>query len=577
MGQNSASKMKSKRRSSRPGGVTARGSLATARRVSPNELVEMHPRRAKVTAQKELIRYAAETRRCNNVLELRRCSFQRVRAARIEGAVSTANGSATKWYCTPEAVVRSTQDVDGELAEDEAREEAAALLDDEREAAVFVGDNDDDGDETWRCEGDLGGDFIQQELGNTSLVMGREYEVDEEGFVYLLGTAVADWLRIRIPDAEDNSVILSSDEAGCWGLTEARDIEWAAIERFEEDVDMMVPADRLLFYDGNPEGRDLPTGLLAADLHPNCFYASSLEELREGFVPRWYPILLYTLQFFGSEGSESSGPHVTVVGSQGGDSPANGLATNHLVLRSTKMCLALDKVFASCRENPNRPERTDVLRSRPVSLAIQKHFCTSLTTFAQSRERECAKCAVLNALKALRPSKEEFLLEMAMETLPFRARCLSDVSKWAENSIRVLSVRYCTPKRPRDRESVSVKWILENTVDVLLVNLIGSGGVNHVVCVDSRADHRIIYDSMEEHPIYLNEESLRCCIGDGRVLQHIFARKVVIMPGSWLDRGGKRPSLQSRNGRKRRRRSKKQGDSEGAKKWEKTQAKAQQD
>lgn len=89
---------------------------------------------------------------------------------------------------------------------------------------------------------------------------------------------------------------------------------------------------------------------------------------------------------------------------------------------------------------------------------------------------------------------------------------------------------FCTLYKPKDREKVTAKWVVENTTDVMLVNLIGSGGINHVVFVDARPEQRVIYDSMERHPIALNEESLHCCIGDGQVWQHVYVRFVIVMP-----------------------------------------------
>jgi len=371
----------------------------------------------------------------------------------------------------------------------------------------------------------------------------------EDGLVYLVGEAMVEWLRIRVPDSRNNLVELSGEEAAEWGLTEARDIEWAGSERFEDDVDMMVPADRLLFYDGKSKEGELPTGLSSANLKPNCFYASTLDDLREGRTPEWHSILLYTLEFVRADGSSEMVAHATEVEDEGG---------THLVLRSTKMCLALDKVFASCKGRPNRPERTDVLRSRPSSRSIRRHFDKSVVTFAQSRERECAKCAIMNAGKALCPTQGTFFMDTAKRTLPFRVRCLADLAKWTECHIGVLGVRYCTPKKPKDREEVTARWVVRNTSDVLLVNLIGSVGVNHVVCVDARPDQRLIYDSMEPHPIALSEESLRCCIGDGRTLQHVYVRSVVVMPGSWMASGGVPPPVPVKNGRKRRRKAKNQ-------------------
>jgi len=448
-----------KRRSSRPSAksVTRESAgLAVARKAKVVLRTARPARKSKRVAVRALRRYADKARRCQNVMTLRRCSFAKV------AALDKGDGEGIKYFVTPGALVRSVSEVDEELVDPEAE------VDDDREAEQFSAGVQDESDADWSgCdEGDdeyspssprahQGRDRRREGCGEDSsdpVVLGREYEVDEDGLVYLVGEAMVEWLR--------------------------RDIEWAGSERFEDDVDMMVPADRLLFYDGKSKEGELPTGLSSANLKPNCFYASTLDDLREGRTPEWHSILLYTLEFVRADGSSEMVAHATEVEDEGG---------THLVLRSTKMCLALDKVFASCKGRPNRPERTDVLRSRPSSRSIRRHFDKSVVTFAQSRERECAKCAIMNAGKALCPTQGTFFMDTAKRTLPFRVRCLADLAKWTECHIGVLGVRYCTPKKPKDREEVTARWVVRNTSDVLLVNLIGSVGVNHVVCVDARS------------------------------------------------------------------------------------------
>ncbi len=58
-----------------------------------------------------------------------------------------------------------------------------------------------------------------------------------------------------------------------------------------------------------------------------------------------------------------------------------------------------------------------------------------------------------------------------------------------------------------------VNWFVSNCRGVVLVHVVGTGGVNHLVCVDGRA--KIIQDSMDWRPMHLSRAALQCCVGDG--------------------------------------------------------------
>lgn len=274
---------KNKKRSARTrcgNGERNKADLAMARRVLLEGRTGLPVRKAKARADSKLREYTEKAGRCKNVLSLRRCSFGRVRAALSKEARDI------KRHVTPSAVVRTEDGLDSELSGKEAEAEDSAEADDGKEAEQFGGfdddDRSDDGDE-------------REDSAVAAATVGRKYEVDEDGCVYLLGESMAQWLRVGVPDSDVNSVSLTSEQAAQWGLTEARDIEWAAVQRFEGEVDMMVPADRLLFYVGEADDADLPPELSGKNLNQHCFYASSLERVREGGTAEWHPILLYTL------------------------------------------------------------------------------------------------------------------------------------------------------------------------------------------------------------------------------------------------------------------------------------------
>ncbi len=57
----------------------------------------------------------------------------------------------------------------------------------------------------------------------------------------------------------------------------------------------------------------------------------------------------------------------------------------------------------------------------------------------------------------------------------------------------------------------------------MLGHVIGTGGVNHFVCVDGTA--KIISDSMEWRPMHLSHATLQCCVGDGLGIRRLFVPK----------------------------------------------------
>jgi len=216
--------------------------------------------------------YAAAAMRETNVLAMMKSSMSVVRAAKGK------NDGEYKWYCTPEAVVRTDAEVDVELTDDEIEVSWTAAGDDDREAALFA-DYTDDGDDDYASPASEAVPIAPE-----GVQIGVEHEVDRDGFVYLCGEATAVWLEVRVLDADDGTVYLKSDDARRWGLTEARDIEWHGEERAETQngkvVDMMAPADRVLFWDGEDGDVEFPRGLDRDSLITNCFYASTFDDLR---------------------------------------------------------------------------------------------------------------------------------------------------------------------------------------------------------------------------------------------------------------------------------------------------------
>lgn len=99
----------------------------------------------------------------------------------------------------------------------------------------------------------------------------------------------AHWLEDRVPDADDRIGVLADEEDHRWVCTEVREIEWSGEERVDIQgsklVDMMVPADRVLFWDSQDDAVKLPAGLFKELSVPGSFYTTTFNYLGKGQDP----------------------------------------------------------------------------------------------------------------------------------------------------------------------------------------------------------------------------------------------------------------------------------------------------
>lgn len=66
-------------------------------------------------------------------------------------------------------------------------------------------------------------------------------------------------------------------------------------------------------------------------------------------------------------------------------------------------------------------------------------------------------------------------------------------------------------KKPRDKSFQSFDGYNNVADRVLIVRLLTGSVIDHTVCVDLR--HALIYDSVEQYPLQLTQESLFLCAG----------------------------------------------------------------
>lgn len=380
-----------------------------------------------------------------------------------------------------------------------------------------------------------------------------EKQISAESFEELFGSAVTEYLRLRV--TRSNDAFLTCERASLLGLTEALRLQQDDCETEERNEDapsdtpipMSVSADRVFFYDGNAS--DLPLGVDESILQKDCFYASSLlERIFDGprRPPQWHLVYLYTLRRCNNNEEVSQTTHVSVIGS-GNDTIVQ--------LNSESDHEYLDKMFEWCLGHPNKVFRSDSPYSRPVSSLIAPYILPGNSIFCRSMAFDCAKASVVNAISLM--GTKSWALYIAQSTPPARIRFLKDLGKWVQDKVRIFSLRKLRvyPVLQPD-DHVAASWLVSNSKGVYVVNLVGYNGYNHMVVVDTRREgDKKIYDPAEKYPVRLCMRALECCVDDSCGLLQVFAREFVAQSNADAVMNGSRP-LMSNNRRKRRRVSK---------------------
>ncbi len=75
------------------------------------------------------------------------------------------------------------------------------------------------------------------------------------------------------------------------------------------------------------------------------------------------------------------------------------------------------------------------------------------------------------------------------------------------------------------------EWLVNRCSGSVVVHLLGSNFrlltkcVTHLICVD--ANKKLIYDSMERYPMKLSKGAIRTFVGDGSIIEKVYALEVV--------------------------------------------------
>jgi len=397
---------------------------------------------------------------------------------------------------------------------------------------------------------------------SSEVKLGEEQEISFEAFEELFGSDVSHWLTVRA--STYGSASLTKQHAQLVGLTEAKRIEYNGTEdviREEstgygadfQDVPMLISADRIFYFSGDESiKKALPNGANISELQPGCFYGSTMDERRNSSpntVPKWHMLLMYTLKRHSNGDKDNSGTQVDS-GDVEADCVVRGSADGQTecILSSEYDHVYLDRIIKNCMEKPNHVRRSDNPWCRPPSTVIKGHLDVSERIFCRSGTFECAKCAILNGIAMI--SGREYASDIALQTGRMEVRHLSDLSQEVRSKIGVFSLDWKINPEDWDKTRMyDANWLCTEATGVLIVNLIGCGGFNHMVCVDLRNPaNKTIHDCLEDHPVRLSEESLACCIGDGVELTHIYARRLSKMPEPT---SGKRRRKGNRNARRK--------------------------
>lgn len=365
----------------------------------------------------------------------------------------------------------------------------------------------------------------RQRISRLSLSPGTVRKVSQVVFEELFGSAITEHLLKRVP--ENGSSSLSALDACYWGLTESQRLEKTSSithEALSDDsndspIDMMVRADRVFFY--SSDGPRPPHGTNPSNLQNGSFYGSSLFVQRSAgpnAQAEWHPIYLYTLRrHFLSPDGHVELPHV-----------ARTDADTVITLSSELEHAFLDELFSFCIRNPNKVYRSDNICARPTSSRIEKYLNFSILVPCVNTGYECAKAAVVNAISLV--DSKDVAFKFADETPPLRARFLKDVQKYVEFHGRRYALQWLRDGDGQKYELAEIDWLVHEARGVFFVNLIGSEGLSHMVCVDARsAQNRLIYDSSERYSAVLCKEALESCTGDEIQLLKMYVRRFVLL------------------------------------------------
>ncbi len=229
----------------------------------------------------------------------------------------------------------------------------------------------------------------------------------------------------------------------------------------------------------NSENLEFPNGLRYSNLEPGCYCGPSRES------SRWYLILFFTTKIrVVPTASDSSSE----------DNDALGLVSD---MPHNK---ELDKLDNYCVRDPGKPYVIDGPWWGPASTSAHRHYASNRSILAVNNGFECPISAVVNAIFAC--GDEALATRFAqIERRPV-VRTLKDLAKCVESEEQMFHlVRYGAVESGND-----VNWLVNNFRVVVLVHIIGTGGVNPLVCVDGSA--KIIYDSLEWRPMYLSRAAL---------------------------------------------------------------------
>jgi len=280
---------------------------------------------------------------------LRKCIFTQVRC-------NHANPGAYTYFCTPEAWA-SVQDA-GDSTESESEKES----EEERGGSESEGSMENSLDES------------------TPVRLGEEVMICSEAFEELFGEDIFEWVTARA--LSYGSSVLTKEKAQLVGLTEAKRIEYSGTRRFVtedatgfganfRDIPMVISADRIFYFNGDDSiEKALPKGAEHSNLQPNCFYGSTMEEVRNpshSVAPKWHMLLMYTLKRHTCNMAQNgTTEEETVLQDVGGQL--------ELTLSSEKDHEYLDKVIRKCMEKPHHVWRSDNPWSRPPSPSICQYF-----------------------------------------------------------------------------------------------------------------------------------------------------------------------------------------------------------
>ena len=157
-------------------------------------------------------------------------------------------------------------------------------------------------------------------------------------------------------------------------------------------------------------------------------------------------------------------------------------------------------------------------KARPSCPELKPYLMESeKQNFVGSKTHSCAEASLLNGIYALCGYEDALEIAWAIESSGEEAIVMHLqklgflLQDYGGGTHRCELRKVKQYQKAKEKGMDGFEWLLNHSEGVYIVRMVGTEGLHHIVCVDSRSDKRIIRDNEENYPIRLSTTSLRLC------------------------------------------------------------------